>query len=283
MALAAAAAGATPGDELRAAIDRGDAAWKLRAEGRSGIRASAEPIGRACRAYEEALALQPGSLEARWKLMRALFYLGEHVETDREAQIEIFERGRQLGEEGINRIAATVGGRKRLLAMSAEELRAEVPNPTEAAEIFFWSAGQTGLWGRTRGKLASAREGVAGKIRDYATVSIALDPTIQNGGGHRILGRLHTEAPKIPFITGWIDRSIAISELETCHRISPKDLTTQLYLAEALIEFSPKRKSEGIEMLRTVVESTTDPRWLVEELKAQHDARELLAPLVGAD
>lgn len=274
------AAPALPAEErLRAAIDRGDAAWASRAEGRSGLRASAEPIGRACGAYEEALALQPGSLEARWKLMRALFYLGEHVETDRETQLEVFDRGRQIGEEGIYRIGATVGGRKRLFEMSSEELRTEIPNRTESAEIFFWSAVQTGLWGRTRGKLAAAREGVAGKIRDYAAISIALDPTIENGGGHRVLGRLHTEAPKIPFITGWIDRSLAISELETCHRISPRDLTTQLYLAEALIEFAPKRKDEGIEMLRAVVESETDPRWLVEELKAQDDARVLLAPL----
>ena len=39
------------------------------------------------------------------------------------------------------------------------------------------------------------------QIRDYAAVSVALDPQIENGGGHRVLGRLHTEAPKIPFIT----------------------------------------------------------------------------------
>ena len=37
-------------------------------------------------------------------------------------------------------------------------------------------------------------------IRDYAELSIALDETIQNGGGPRVLGRLHAEAPKIPRI-----------------------------------------------------------------------------------
>lgn len=260
-------------------IDAGDEAWLRRAEGHVDGRARPGPIREAIAAYEKALELAPEDLEPRWKLMRALFFLGEHVETEREAQLATFERGRRLGEEGIDQIAAPLGGRGQLFELSGAALRDAVADPTEAAEIFFWAAGQTGLWGRTRGKLASAREGVAAKIRDYAAVSIALDPTIQNGGGHRILGRLHTEAPRIPFITGWIDRDVAISELEICHRIAPEDLTTRLYLAEALIEFEPGRRAEGLQMLRDVVAGATDPRWLIEELKAQDDARKLLARL----
>ena len=137
----------------------------------------------------------------------------------------------------------------------------------------------TGLWGRTRGRLASAREGVAAKIRDYASVSIALDGEIENGGGHRILGRLHTEAPKIPFITGWVDRSVAVNELEICRAISPDDLTTKLYLAEALVNFVPKRKQEGLDMLREIVESPPNPEWMLEETKAIADAEAILAGL----
>ncbi len=156
-------------------------------------------------------------------------------------------------------------------------MRAAVADPTQAAEVLFWSAVHTGLWGRTRGKLASAREGVAGRIRDYAGASVALDPTIENGGGHRVLGRLHTEAPKIPFITGWIDRDQAIQQLETCLAISPYDLTTRLYLGEALLKFAPRRKAEGLSLLRELVETTPDPEWLSEELKAIADARALLA------
>lgn len=263
------------------AIAIGDAAWARRAEGHDGERAANQPIAEAIAAYEDALAQAPNNGEARWKLMRALFYQGEHVAVGRDAQLEIFDRGRRLGEEGIERIATEVGGREQLWRTAAEDLRAAVSDPTQAAEVLFWSAVHTGLWGRTRGKLASAREGVAGRIRDFAGASVALDPTIENGGGHRVLGRLHTEAPKIPFITGWIDRGKAISELEACLAISPKDLTTRLYLGEALLKFEPRRKAEGLRILRELVETAADPEWLAEELKAIADAKTLLAEEVN--
>ncbi|MDH3404570.1 MAG: hypothetical protein OES32_15555 [Acidobacteriota bacterium] len=284
LALAACAlwAGATRGGEPGdAAIARGDAAWERRAEGHEGSRGAIPPIAAAIAAYDEALAAAPESGEARWKIMRALFFHGEYVAVDRDEQLAIFERGRLLGEAGIDAIAARVGGRERLWKATADDLRAAVPDPTEAAEILFWSAAHTGVWGRTRGKLASARQGVAGRIRDYAAASMKLDPEIENGGGHRVLGRLHTEAPKIPFITGWIDRETAIAQLEACFAIAPHDLTTRLYLGEALAEFVPQRKEEGLRMLRELVTVTPNPEWLVEELKAIADARAVLLRLAS--
>ncbi len=258
---------------LEELVAKGDLAWERRAEGHEGALASAAPIEAAVAAYEQALEVDSGNLEARWKLMRALFFLGEHVVTDRERQLEIFERGRDLGSDGLDRL----GGSKELLALEPTELRARLGDSrTAAAEIFFWSAVHWGLWGRTRGKFASAREGVAGKISDRALASIALDPTIENGGGHRVLGRLHTEAPKIPFITGWIDRETAVRELEACLEVAPDDLTTRLYLGEALIEFDPARRAEGVTILRDIVERKPQPGWLVEELSAIEDARRLL-------
>jgi tetratricopeptide (TPR) repeat protein len=268
-------------DDLGNAIERGDTAWERRAEGHRQAAAAPGPINEAIAAYEEALAQAPTDLEARWKLMRALFFQGEHVVSGREACLRVFERGRQLGEHGISQLSAGAGGRKRFLELSAAELRAAVDEPTLGAEVLFWSAVHTGLWGRTRGKLASAREGVASKIHDYASASIALDDTIENGGGHRILGRLHTEAPRIPFITGWIDRETAVSELEICFAMAPDDLTTRLYLGEALIEFVPKRRQEGLALLRDLIERDPDPRWLMESNKAIADAKAILARIDG--
>ncbi|MCZ6508534.1 MAG: hypothetical protein O7A04_10890 [Acidobacteria bacterium] len=263
------------------AIRRGDAAWERRAEGHHQAVAAPGPIGEAIAAYEEALAQTPTDLEARWKLMRALFFRGEHVVSSHSARLRVFERGRQLGEHGIDQLSAGTNDRKRFLELSAAKLRAAVGEPTLGAEVLFWSAVHTGLWGRTRGRFASAREGVASKIRDYASASIALDDEIENGGGHRILGRLHTEAPRIPFITGWISRDTAVSELELCLTIAPEDLTTRLYLGEALIEFVPKRKQEGVALLRDLVQSDPDLRWLVEEKKAIADAEVILARIDG--
>ncbi len=265
----------TPTDGGNAHLAEGDAAWERRAEGQSEGRAAAVPIESAIAAYEAALAASPDSLEARWKLARALFYLGEHVLRDRDARLEVFLRGRELGEEGLEQL-----GGEAILELNASELRERIDaDPTEAAEVLFWSAAHWGLWGRTRGKLASAREGVGSKVRDRAQASVWLDPKIENGGGHRILGRLHTEAPKIPFVTGWIDRETAVAELETCLEIAPDDLTTRYYLGEALVEFEPRRREEGLDLLREVVASEPHPGWLLEEMQAIREARALLERL----
>lgn len=261
-------------DEL---IARGDEAWEVRAQGHRQSRAAPLKIGEAIAAYEQALQADPDNQEARWKLMRALFFQGEHVLGSRESRLRVFERGRALGEDGIDQVAAEAGTtRQNLLEMPSSAARKLISDPSLAAETFFWSAVHSGLWGQVRGKIAAARQGVAGRIRDYASMAVALDSTVEHGGGHRILGRLHTEAPRIPFVTGWVDRQFAVAELELCRSIFPDDLTTQYYLGEALIEFVPERRVEGIEMLRQVVASEPDPRWVVEELKAISDAAAVL-------
>ena len=57
-------------------IARGDAAYLRRAAGGSDGRAALEPIGEAIRAYQEAIAADPSDLEARWKLLQALYFEG---------------------------------------------------------------------------------------------------------------------------------------------------------------------------------------------------------------
>jgi len=161
--------------------------------------------------------------------------------------------------------------------MKPEEVAAAIGKDPLAAEIYFWSSTHWGLWGRYRGKIAAARQGVATKIRKFAEIVILLDDTIENGGGHRVLGRLHAEAPKIPLVTGWISRDRAISELRRALEIAPQDLLTNLFLAEALLEFQPQKKEEALEILRTIVNATPDPVWLVEDSKTIEDAKAVLA------
>ena len=135
---------------------------------------------------------------------------------------------------------------------TTDEIAAHLEDTDHAAEIYFWGAAHWGLWGRYRGKIASARQGVAGKIRDYADVVIALDEHVEGAGGRRIMGRLHAEAPKLPFVTGWIDRKEAIRQLEQAVALAPDDLLNRLYYLEALIEFDSARRSRAIEDLRAM-------------------------------
>jgi len=260
-------------------IAAGDAAWSRRAEGHQGARAEPAPIQEAIDAYTAALAAEPDNLDARWRLLRALYFQGEFVLDDKEARLELFENGREIADTGRLQIEKHYGMTEDSLEMKPQEVAAAIGKDTTAAEVFFWSSTHWGLWGRYRGKIAAARQGVATKIRKFAEIVILLDERIENAGGHRVLGRLNAEAPKIPLVTGWISRDRAISELRRALEIAPQDLLTNLFLAEALLEFRPQKEQEALDILHAIVESDPDPKWLVEETKTIADAEALLTKL----
>ena len=269
----------TAGADTSRLIALGDESYHQRALGHRGRQASPEPIQKAIEAYTEALETDPDSLEARWKLLRALYFQGEFVLDDNDARLTLFERGREIGDVGRRQIEQHYGLPDDALEMEPQEVADAIGQDSLAAEIFFWSSTHWGLWGRYRGKIAAAKQGVATKIRKFAEIVILLDETIQNAGGHRVLGRLHAEAPKIPLVTGWISRDKAISELRRAHELAPGDLLTKLFLAEALLEFRPEKKAEALEILQTVAESEPSETWRVEDTKTIEDAKALLADL----
>jgi tetratricopeptide (TPR) repeat protein len=271
------AAGTDPpaGHHLAAA----DEAWAGRAAGAPAGepgRAAPEPVARAIALYEEAVAAEPGRLEARWKLLRALYFEGEHAARGSAHRQEVFDRGRRVAEAALDRLAERAGGRKALEALPPAERAARLARDSEAAAIHFWAAVHWGLWGDAFGRLAAARQGVAGRIRDYAETALALDETYERAGPHRVLGRLHALAPRVPFLTGWIDRGRAIAELERAVARSPEEPLNRLYLAEALLEHAPNRRAEALDQLRALLRRPPDPDRVIEEAAARRAAREIL-------
>lgn len=265
--------------DVSESIARGDQSYSQRAEGHRGRQASTEPIQQAIDAYSEALATDPENLEARWKLLRALYFQGEFVLDDDEARLELFERGREIGDVGRQQIENHYDLPDDSLEMKPNEVADTIGRDTLAAEIYFWSSTHWGLWGRYRGKIAAARQGVATKIRKFAEIVILLDEEIENAGGHRVLGRLHAEAPKIPLVTGWISRDKAISELRRALELAPEDLLTNLFLAEALLEFRSEKRQEALDLLQAIAASEPSQAWRVEDTKTIEDAKALLADL----
>lgn len=278
------AAFAQPSGPTADHVATGDAAWAGRAEGAPAGepgRAAPGPVGRAVTAYEAAVAADPDDLEARWKLLRALYFQGEHVARGADARREVFDRGRRAAEAALDRLAARVGGREALEELAPAERAARLARVPEAASIHLWAAIHWGLWGDASGRFAAARQGVAGKIRDYAETALALDETLEDAGPHRVLGRLHTLAPRIPFFTGWIDRDRAVAELERAVALAPEMPLNRLYLAEALLEHAPEgrngRRAEAVGHLRALLRRPPDPEFAVEEAAARRQAREILA------
>ena len=260
------------GDPLQAV----DAAWSRRADGHRGPHAARAPAEAAVTAAEQALRQQPESAAAAVRLLRALHFQGEYVADSRDEKQKVFGRGRDIAEAALDRLEARAGGRRKLDALPPARAAEAVRGQPDAVGLYLWGAVHWGLWGDAFGKLAAARQGAGDHIRRYAEISNALDERYESAGGHRVLGRLHTLAPKIPFVTGWVDRGKAVSELRRAMEIAPDFPTNQLFLADALLQFQPAKAEEGRELLRRLVARPPAADTAVEDEDAVAKARQLL-------
>jgi tetratricopeptide (TPR) repeat protein len=269
------------------ALSRGDAAWARRAEGHVGAHASPGPIGEAIAAYEQARKEQPERLEIYWKLLRAQHYRGEFVAITREQKQDVFGPARTVAEAGLDRLARKAGGRERLDAMAPATAAKALAGIPEAAPLHLWAGIHWGLWGDNFGRLAAARQGVGERVRRYSEVVIAIDERYEFAGGHRLLGRLHTLAPKVPFLTGWVDRGKAVAELRRAVALAPEYPLNAVFLADALLQYRSGEAAEvatARRLLRQVVErpaGTERPWGVVEDEDAVAQARALLAKHPG--
>ena len=258
-------------------IAAGDQAWTRRADGHQGSRAAAEPIEAAINAYQSALGATPGSLEARWKLLRAFHFKGEFVLEDKKARHELFIEGREIAKTGVLQIEREYGLSKGLFKMKPAAVANAVGNQAAVAEFFFWASANWGLWGQYSGKLISALTGVVNKIRQFAEVMVLMDESVEDGGAHRLLGHFNARVPKIPFLTWWVDRDLAISEIRLSLKVAPGSLLSKYYLADALLKFRSGQKEEAINLLQDIVNSDPDPKRLVEDTMVIEDTRSRLS------
>src|SRR3954453_3478744 len=263
-------------------IAAGDAAWARRAEGHQGARALPGPINEAIAGYERAVKEQPDRLEGTWKLLRALLYKGDFTTDSNDAKQKVFARGKEGAEAGIDRLAKrTSGSREKPDAPAPGQAAKAVAAVPEAKPLFLWSAVHWGLWGDVFGRLAAARQGVGDRVKRYSETLVALDERYEDAAGHRILGRLHTLAPKVPFVTGWVDRGKAVSELRRAVALGPDNFDNHVFLAEALLEYQPAKAAEARDVLRRLIARPPTPEWVVEQEKSLVNARALLAKHPG--
>lgn len=259
-------------------ITIGDAAWARRAEGHQGDRAQPGPVNEAIAAYERAVKEQPDRLEGYWKLLQALHYKGDFAVSGKEGKQQAFARGKEVAEAALDRLAKkTTGSREKLDAMTPAQAAKTVSAVAEAKPLFLWAAVHWGLWGDVFGRMAAARQGVGDKVRRYSETLVALDERYEDAGGHRVLGRLHTLAPKVPFVTGWVDREKAVSELRKAVALGPDNWDNQLFLAEALLEYQPAKAAEAREILRRLTARRPAPALAVEQERTLVNAKALLA------
>jgi tetratricopeptide (TPR) repeat protein len=261
-----------------AEIAEGDRHWEGRADGHQGGRAMAAPIDAAIAAYQRAVTQNPDDLEARWKLLRAMRFKGAYVASNNNEKKEVYDRAKKAGQEAIAVVDRQLSakGVKPVSKANDKQVAGAAKTIPGAAEVLLWDAVNWGEWALAYGKMAAAREGAADRIRRQATMALLVDPTIDGGTPGRVLGRLHHQTPRIPFITGWASGREAVRFLGESLRIDPKNKVTIVFLAEAMVSNDPKTRARAVSMLREVVNTPPDPAFEVEQTAAQSDARALL-------
>src|SRR5262245_8865487 len=260
-------------------VKEGDQWYSRRQEGRMGPKANPGAINQAIAAYEKA-AQDPGFVEARWKLVRALYFKGAYTGLDEDSRKAVFTKARRVAEDSIAIMNRTLEekGVKGLLDLTPELLAGRLKDRTDAAPVYFWASVAWGEWALATGKFEAARTGAAEKIRDYALTVVGVDPEFEEGGGYRIVGRLNDQAPWIPFVTGWVSRDDALKYLRLAVAVDNRNFINRHFLAEALHHGGDaKDVAEAIALEEGILKDAPSPQHLVEELKIQEEARNNVA------
>ena len=259
-------------------LGRADALWGRRAEGQMNAVARHEPVRAAIDAYERAIAAEPRNLEAHWKLLRALWFSADFASANSAAERRTYEQAHAVAERAFALLAERVGGRETLDDLTPEALAARLPEADHrhAAELYFWHSVNLGAWSRIAGLLQAVRAGVAGRIHEATLRSIALDPDVEQGGAIRLLSRLHSELPRVPLLSGWVDHEQAVPLAERALNEYPQHPGNTYLLGLALLSNAPERRPEGLRLIESTAALEPRSDQVVEDLAIQIDARELL-------
>jgi len=261
---------------LSAQVAEGDRLFAIRATGAQGVHASAGPIDGAIAAYRQAIAANANDLVAHAGLLRSYRFKGAYVARSVDEKKKIYGVAKAAGEQAL---AATA----RLLAQRGVKSNASPKNVAEAlravpgaGSIYLWDSINWGEWALAYGKLAAARQGAADRILREATIAHLIDPSLELGAPARVLGRLHDQTPRIPFLTGWASSKEALKYLRESLSYDPTNKLTILFLAEAMVSSDAKSKPEAIRMLRNAIDDPLHSEYLVEDAAAVADAKALL-------
>jgi tetratricopeptide (TPR) repeat protein len=263
---------------LSAQVAEGDRHYAARAEGAHGRVAAAAPIDAAIVAYRTAIAAAPNDLDAHWKLLRALRFQGAYVATSADEKKKVYGTAKTEGQKALAVVSRLLAARGVDAGKANEKAVANAARAIPgAAEVYLWDAINWGEWALAYGKLAAAREGAADRIRREATIAMLINPQLEAGAPARVLGRLHDQTPRIPFLTGWASSKEALRFLEESLALDPSNKLTTLFLAEALVSADSDNKRGAVQMLQKIVAAPDHPEYAVEDAAAVADAKALLA------
>ncbi len=202
-------------------FQEGVTAYESRAEKAGGMKAHPDQINKAIVAFKKAKENPNTELDAGVYLLKSYYYKGKYVAQDDETKKSVFNLGKALGEELIEK------------------------NP-ESAAVRYWYLVNLGSWAEVYGIIAAAREGVADLMREHSEKIIELDPEYSDGGGYFMLGAVHFKSPYIPFILSWPSNDDAVVFLTNAYETGVATPSQTVYLARALHKDGQKDQAKKL-------------------------------------
>lgn len=207
-------------------------------------RPSLEELRLAVATYEKALALEPTSYEALWRVARAHWFLGE--EEAKPKRKALFKKGAAYAE------------------------RARAANP-RGSEGHYWFAACTARHAEERGILDSlfAVDSIMGALHK----TIEVDP--KHCWAHHVLGVVYRKVPGWPLSQGDIDKSLEHAQIAV--RGCPQAPLVYIGLGETLMAMD--RDDEARQALEKALAAPGLPEMKPETARHKRTARALLDEL----
>jgi tetratricopeptide (TPR) repeat protein len=150
---------------------------------------------------------------------------------------------------------------------NAEQLLTEKPAGVQG---HYWKALNLAGLADTGGRLEGRR--LLPRILEELQRSLTLDPTYDQAGAHRVLGRIYYQAPGWPLSVGNLNKSL--EHLSAAVRLAPANSTNHLYLAETLIRLNqPARARQELQLVLSASQHAIHPQGLADD---RREARRLL-------
>lgn len=221
--------------------------YDRRAEGAQGLRAPPAIIDRSLALLHQEIKVPAHLATAARFIMKGNYFKATFTGVSASAQEDLFAESRRLGEQAVAAFPQ------------------DVP-------LRYWYIISLGMWAETHGKIAAATDGIAEILKTHCEWLIKVAPAFDEGGGFRLLGRIHHQAPQVPLVLSWPSDDEAERLLRRARTYNPRNITTNLFLAEVLQDQGGHAR-EVKELLTLAAQAQPNPERLLEEradiLKAQ--------------
>jgi Tfp pilus assembly protein PilF len=195
-------------------IKKAEAYYEKRAEARS--------MKEAIKTYEKIVELDPTNKEILQKLPIACYWYAAGHLTDKEAQLEYYNKGAQYGERGM---ALNPAFKKRVAAGEKDYECLDALGKEDIPSVY-WVFGNLGRWCNLKGFTTILKN--KNKLKAIADWVTYTDENYYYGAGHRVLGTYYAKAPS--FAGGDMNKSK--THFEKALKISDKYIGTKVLMAE---------------------------------------------------